>query len=101
MDMRYHFRMLPPGEEIRWRILETDEEGPLLAATFSGRKMGLTTATITRLSFDIPLVTMKIVAGIHWEALKLWIKGARYIARPKAPPPVSIERAKPIAEAAE
>jgi DUF1365 family protein len=101
MDMRYHFRMLPPGKEIRWRILETDEEGPLLAATFSGRQMGLTTATITHLSFDIPLVTIKIVAGIHWEALKLWIKGARYIARPKAPPPVSVQRAEAIAEAAE
>ena len=44
MAMRYHFRMLPPGEEIRWRIHETDTDGPLLAATFSGVQVPLKTA---------------------------------------------------------
>ena len=33
MAMRYHFRVLPPGERVQLRILETDHEGPLLAAT--------------------------------------------------------------------
>jgi DUF1365 family protein len=36
--MRYHFRMNLPGEQIKWRILETDGSGPLLAATYSGQK---------------------------------------------------------------
>jgi DUF1365 family protein len=39
--MRYNFRMNLPGEQIRWRILETDSSGPLLAATYSGRENGL------------------------------------------------------------
>jgi len=90
MAMRYHFRMLPPGAEIRWRILETDAEGPLLAATFSGQRRPLTTGQILRLVAQIPHLTIKIVAGIHWEALKLWIKGARYVPRPAAPEPVSV-----------
>ncbi|WP_275782463.1 DUF1365 domain-containing protein [Pararhizobium gei] len=90
MAMRYNFRMLPPGEDIRWRILETDAEGPLLAAVFSGRKLPLTTAGILRLVARIPHLTIKILAGIHWEALKLWLKGVRFIARPPAPQPVSI-----------
>jgi Protein of unknown function (DUF1365) len=34
MAMRYHFRVLPPGDSIRLRILETDRDGPVLAATF-------------------------------------------------------------------
>lgn len=91
MQMRYHFRMLPPGAEIRWRILETDPEGPLLAATFTGRQESMATATLLSLTARIPFLTLKIVAGIHWEALKLWVKGAKYIPRPKAPPPVSIK----------
>ncbi len=37
MAMRYRFRISPPGEQVRLRILETDREGPLLAATFIGR----------------------------------------------------------------
>ena len=101
MQMRYHFRMLPPGEEIRWRILETDPEGPLLAATFSGRQEAMTTATLLSLTARIPFLTLKIVAGIHWEALKLWLKGAKYIPRPKAPPLVSIKPQRMTLEAAE
>lgn len=92
MAMRYQFRMLPPGCEIRWRILETDSDGPLLAATFSGVQVPLKTGQILRLVARIPHLTFKIVAGIHWEALKLWIKGIRYISRPEAPARISIWR---------
>ena len=38
MAMRYHFRVMPPGERVKLRILATDREGPLLAATFNGRR---------------------------------------------------------------
>lgn len=100
-SMRYHFRMLPPGREIRWRILETDAEGPLLAATFSGRQRPLTSRRLGYLLAAIPFLTFKIMAGIHWEALKLWLKGAIYMRRPPPPPPVSVKPAGRLAEAAE
>src|ERR1700686_1136975 len=38
MAMRYHFRVSPPGDSVKLRILENDRDGPLLAATFSGRR---------------------------------------------------------------
>jgi DUF1365 family protein len=82
MAMRYRFRILPPGEGVRVRILETDREGPLLSATFSGRRRALTTAALLRAFFALPLVTLKIVGAIHWEALRLWLKGARLVPRP-------------------
>jgi DUF1365 family protein len=83
MAMRYRFRVLPPGDRVRLRILETDPEGPLLAASFHGRRRALTTAALLRSFFALPLVTFKIVAAIHWEALRLWLKGARLVPRPK------------------
>jgi len=86
MTMRYHFRVSPPGDNVKLRILETDREGPLLAATFSGRRRALTTAALLRSFFSLPLVTLKIVAAIHWEALRLWLKGARLVPRPTAAP---------------
>ena len=55
MAMRYHFRVSPPGERVKLRILETDREGPLLAATFSGRRRRLTTAALLRAFFALPL----------------------------------------------
>jgi uncharacterized protein len=84
MAMRYYFRVSPPGESVKLRILETDNEGPLLSATFSGRRRALTTTALLRSFFALPLVTFKIVAAIHWEALRLWLKGARLVPRANA-----------------
>jgi uncharacterized protein len=91
MPMRYFFRMLPPGDTVRWRILETDSEGPLLSATFAGERKDLTTGVLMQLLLRIPFLTFKIVAAIHWEALKLWIKGMKYIPRPEPPAPTSVK----------
>jgi uncharacterized protein len=86
MPMRYHFRVSPPGAGVKLRILETDRTGPLLAATFHGRRRDLTSAQLLRSFFALPLVTLKIMAAIHWEALRLWVKGARLVPRPAAAP---------------
>ncbi len=79
MAARYHFRVSAPHARVKLRILQTDREGPLLAATFLGRRRGLTSAALLRLFVALPLVTLKIVAAIHWEALRLWLKGARLV----------------------
>ena len=84
MAMRYHFRVLPPGERVQLRILEADREGPLLAATFNGSRRALNTKELLRAFLGLPLVTLKIVAAIHWEALRLWLKGARRVPRKDA-----------------
>ncbi|MGO4715420.1 DUF1365 domain-containing protein [Bradyrhizobium sp. 2TAF24] len=84
MAARYHFRVAPPTDTIRLRILETDRDGPLLAATFSGRRRPLVTRTLLRAFIALPLVTIKIIAAIHWEALRLWGKGARLVPRTPA-----------------
>ena len=84
MAMRYHFRVLPPGKRVQLRILETDREGPVLAATFNGSHRLLNTKELLRAFFALPLVTMKIMAAIHWEALRLWLKGARLAPRKEA-----------------
>jgi DUF1365 family protein len=75
MAMRYHFRISPPGEQVKLRILETDCDGPLLAATFGGRRAPLTTSALLWSFAALPLLTLKIVAAIHWEALRLWLRG--------------------------
>jgi uncharacterized protein len=89
MDARYHFRILPPGRTVRLRIHETEAGVPLLAATFTGEASPLTSASLSRCLLKFPLMTLKIIAGIHWEALKLWLKGARFRTSPEAPPPAS------------
>ena len=62
---RYHFRVSPPGQCLKLRILETDRGGPLLAATFIVLRQRLTTVALLRAFFALPLVTLKIVVAIH------------------------------------
>ena len=81
--MRYHFRINPPSNAVKIRILETDREGPVLAATFNGRRQRLTSGRLLRASLLLPLVTLKIIGAIHWQALRLWIKGAKIVPRPQ------------------
>ena len=81
--MRYHFRINPPSETVKIRILQTDPEGPVMAATFSGKRRRLAGLELLKASLLLPLVTLKIIGAIHWEALRLWIKGAKIVARPQ------------------
>jgi uncharacterized protein len=81
MAMRYHFRVVLPQDRVKLRILEADDEGPLLSATFNGHRRILTTQELLRSFFSLPMVTLKIMAAIHWEALRLWLKGVRLVPR--------------------
>lgn len=87
MGLRYHFRVLPPGKTVRLRIHETAGNTPVLAATFNGNAACVSDANLVRALVRFPFMTLKVIAGIHWEALKLWLKGARF--RRSPPPPAS------------
>jgi DUF1365 family protein len=50
----------------------------MLSASFSGRRIPLTAWNLRRVRWRHPLLTLKVIGGIHWEAIKLWIKGAPY-----------------------
>ncbi|MEM0899168.1 MAG: DUF1365 domain-containing protein [Pseudomonadota bacterium] len=93
MGMRYHFTIVPPGEKVKLHILEKDNNDPLLVASFDGKSEPFTSRNLARQVGRLPFMTMKIVAGIHWEALKLWLKGAKFHSRGKPPHEISIHDA--------
>lgn len=90
MKGRYDFRVAPPGNELRLHILEHDGTGPVLAASFSAKAKPLTSASIIPALVRIPLLGLKVVGLIHFEALRLWLKGAIFHRRPPAPLPSSV-----------
>jgi len=85
MDMRYDFNLQPPAETLRLRIAVNNAQGVVLTAAFSGRRAALNDAALLRAAAAYPLLTVKVVAGIHWEAWRLWLKGLRVRARPTPP----------------
>ncbi|MFC7052799.1 DUF1365 domain-containing protein [Hansschlegelia quercus] len=85
MGMRYAFRLAPPDERVRISILESDAEGPLLLASFRGDRRALTDGALLRVCGELPFMTLKVTAAIHWEALRLWLKGVRLADHPSPP----------------
>ncbi len=78
----YRFELSEPGERLRVIIHETRNGTPLMDATLAGERRGLGDAAIFWQVLKMPAMTVKVVAGIHWEALKLWLRGARYHPKP-------------------
>ena len=85
MDLEYAFRIQPPGERLGIGITVSDAQGPILAAVHTARRKALSDAALLRAAITYPLATLKVTAGIHWEALKLWIKRVPLFRKP--PPP--------------
>jgi len=90
LTMTYFFRVRPPTQSIAVRILVKDEEGPVLAASFHGDMRPFTTQNLLWLCLTMPLLTLKIIAGIHVEAFWLWVKGMRLVPRPAPPPKIGL-----------
>lgn len=89
MDMRYSFTVAPPEEALSIAITVSDGLGPVLMASHAAKRRSLTDAALLRVFVTHPLLTLKVVGGILWEAARLWVKGVPVHTCP-APPDRSI-----------
>ena len=88
LDMRYAFRIEPPAADrpgLAVGITVADTVGPVLVARIDARRNPLTDGALMLAFVTHPLLTLKVVVAIHWEALRLWRKGAPF--RRSPPPP--------------
>ncbi|MDX6748280.1 DUF1365 domain-containing protein [Geminicoccaceae bacterium 1502E] len=75
MRARYRFFLAVPGERLSMVIRESDQEGPLLVAGHTADRLSLTDGNLLTCLAGNFFMTLKIIAGIHVEALRLWRKG--------------------------
>lgn len=75
MGMRYQFRLNLPEKKQVVVIRASDEKGLLITASYTAVRHGLSSSALAQFFFKIPLLTIKVISAIHWEALRLWIKG--------------------------
>ena len=80
----YSFHVDPPGRAATIGVALRDRQGPLLKTHFSGRRCELTDGALLRVLTRHPLMTLKVIGAIHYEALKLWLKGLKTTFRPQA-----------------
>ncbi len=75
MGMSYEFRLNVPGDKQVAVIRASDDQGLVITASYVAHRSVLTTSQLLKVFFRIPLLGAKVVSAIHWEALKLWLKG--------------------------
>lgn len=89
MDIRYFWRSSHPGESLsihmqNWRDIEqSGSESLEFDATLSLQRETISAQALNKLIWQYPLMTGKVVLGIYWQALKLFIKGVPIFDHPK------------------
>jgi len=81
----YRFRVTEPGERLSILIRHVIGPREVLLATHTGLREAFTDRTIIKNLLRFPLMTLTVMAAIHWQALKLWWKGAVFHRRPDPP----------------
>jgi DUF1365 family protein len=78
----YRFAMRPPADAVSVVIRHHDCDGPVLDAAFAARREIFSSAGLLRAIVAHPFMTHTVVAAIHWEAFKLWLKGVPFLGGP-------------------
>ena len=79
MDCSYSFKILKPENKLSVVINQNDKEGKLLFASQDGIKKELNNRNLLFSYLSHPLMSFKIIGAIHFEALKLWLKGIKFV----------------------
>ncbi len=79
---RYRFVLGRPGATLQVTIRESDQGRPVLDAAIAARRVPLSDAGLLRQVLAMPWMGVKVVWAIHWQALKLWLRGAPVVRKP-------------------
>jgi DUF1365 family protein len=85
IEGKYRFHFSSRGGSHVARIDYHDRDGPLLVTAISGDEAEVTSARLLRTFFAYPLMTLGVIARIHWHAIRLWAKRVPWFAKPDPP----------------
>ncbi|MEZ5960396.1 MAG: DUF1365 domain-containing protein [Hyphomonadaceae bacterium] len=95
--LTYEFSVTPPGQRTSVAMIVRRGEEIALTASFAGERRDFNDRQILRAWLGNPLMTFKVIVGIHWEALRMWLKGVRFLGRRGQLPHPSVREKKAAA----
>src|SRR6185503_7756273 len=93
MNHEYRFRVNQPGDRLLVSLASLEGETVVFEATLALRRREVSRATLGRLLWRYPLLTLRVSAGIYRQALRLWAKGAPFHSHPARPPSAGLYEA--------
>ena len=85
MEGRYAFRLAEPSDRLSVLIKQFQNGELTLVASQQGEGYALNDKRLLAALFQVPFMTLKVMAAIHWQALRIWLRGAPFFPKPPAP----------------
>jgi len=82
MNLEYDWSFRIPGDSLQVQMILLRDGARQFTANLDLKRRELNGGTLARLLLSYPPMTLKVVAGIYWQALRLWSKGATFYAHP-------------------
>ncbi|MFI5148660.1 MAG: DUF1365 domain-containing protein [Bacteroidia bacterium] len=77
-DASFEFTVSIPSEKLNIKVDDIKDGRKIFISTLTGEKKVLSDSTMLRYFFSIPLITLKVITLIHWNAMLLWMKKIPY-----------------------
>ena len=78
MDLEYEWTFTEPGSAVNVHMADFDREGKIFEADLTAERRKITGTSLGRMLLKYPVVTLKVVVGIYWQAFRLWVKGVPF-----------------------
>lgn len=90
MDMTYSWLITEPAENLLVRIHNHKGDESLFGASLNLAREPITAWSLAGVLIRYPFMTFKVMLGIHWQALKLWVKGCPVQTHPDKKPSIGV-----------
>jgi DUF1365 family protein len=89
MDVDYDWRFSTPAESLAVHMINERDGRPIFDATLALDRREISSRSLARVLVAYPLMTLKVLIAIHWQALRLWLKGVPFRAHPDKEAPAA------------